>query len=114
MLQKAKQTPVGGCSWDFRWLFDTQHPLQVVFGVSNQLSKWHTDAFRTRLLLQHHRITRHEWDPDDEPTTVGVLLTPNYYLRDRLWDTSVIAIFGPSMLTPDDVDDFEALWRRTR
>lgn len=114
MLQKAKQTPVGRCSWDFRWLFDTQHPLQVVFGVSNQLSKWHTDAFRTRLLLQHHRITRHEWDPDDEPTTVGVLLTPNYYLRDRLWDTSVIAIFGPSMLTPDDVDDFEALWRRTR
>lgn len=114
MLQKSKQTPAGRCSWDFRWLFDTQHPLQVAFGVSNQLSKWHTRAFRTRLLLQHHRITRHEWDPHDEPTTVGVLLTPNYYLRDRLWDTSVMATFGPSMLTPEDVDNFEALWRESR
>jgi len=114
MLHKAKRTVMGGCSWDFRWIFDTQRPRQVVFGVSNQLSTWHNDAFRSRLLLQHHRITRHDWDPDDEPTTVGVLLTPNYYLRDRLWDTSVMATFGPSVLTPEDVEVYETFWERSR
>lgn len=112
LLQKAKRTVLGECSWDFRWIFDTQRPRQVVFGVSNQLSTWHNDAFRSRLLLQHHRITRHEWDPGDEATTVGVLLTPNYYLRDRLWDTSVKATFGPSVLTPEELDSYESFWEQ--
>ncbi len=114
LLQQAKQTAVGTCSWNFRWIFDTQRPRQVVFGVSNQLSKWHTDAFRSKLLLQHHRLTRHDWGPDDEPTTVGVLLTPNYYLRDRLWDTSVIATFGPSTLTPENVDAYNTFWSQSQ
>lgn len=114
LLQQAKQTTLGTCSWNFRWIFDTQRPRQVVCGVSNQLSKWHIEAFRSKLLLQHHRITRHDWAPNDEPATVGVLLTPNYYLRDRLWDTSVMATFGPSTLTPEEVGDYTAFWRQTQ
>ena len=114
LLQQAKQTVVGRCSWNFRWYFDTQRPRQIVFGVSNQLSNWHTNAFRSKLLLQHHRLTRHDWGPNDEPVTVGVLLTPNYYLRDRLWDTSVIAAFGPSHLTPEEVDAHTAFWSKSQ
>lgn len=114
MLKDARQVTPGNCSWGFRWICDTQHPLQVAFGVSNQLSKWHTEAFRGRLLLQHHRITRHPWGTDDEPTSVGVLLTPNYYLRDRLWDTTVLATFGPSELEAEDVTAYEDFWERRR
>lgn len=110
LLSEARQTAIGTVSWGFRWILDTQHPRQAGFGVSNQLSKWHNDAFRTRILLQHHRMTRHDWDAGDNPTTIGVLLTPNYYRRDRLWDTTVIATIGPSDLEPDEIAAFGALW----
>lgn len=114
LLQQVKQVRLGHGSWNFRWLIDTQRPQQVCFGVSNQYSNMHREIFKSRLLLQHHRMTRHEWDPADEPTTTGVLLTPNYSLVDRLWDTTTLTIIGDAALTLADAQALAEGWQIRR
>lgn len=110
LLHEAKQTEIGTFSSGFRWILDTQRPHQAGFGVFNQLSRWHNEAFRSKLLLQHHRMTLHDWDEEEDASTVGVLLTPNYGRRDRLWDSTVMAVFGPSSLDAEDMAVHEAFW----
>lgn len=53
----------------------------------------------------------HEWDPTDEPATTGVLLTPNYRLAERLWDTTTLTILGNTALSPEEVSAYEEGWQ---
>ncbi len=110
-LLHVKHVRVDSSSWDFRWLQDTQRPQQLCFGVCNQYSNMHREIFRSRLALQHHRMIAHEWDPTDEPATTGVLLTPNYRLAERLWDTTTLTILGNTALSPEEVSAYEEGWR---
>ena len=112
-LLHVKQVRIDSCSWDFRWLQDTQRPHQLCFGVCNQYSNMHREIFRTRLFLEHHRMTTYEWDPTDEPVTSGVLLTPNHGLEDRLWDTTTLTIQGAIELSPDVLSAYEKGWNFT-
>ena len=110
LLEQAKQVQAGQSSWSFRWVFDAQRPHQACFGVSNQYSNHHKVVFRARLELQHHRMTLHDWSPNDEPQTTGVLLTPNYGRSDRLWDTSTFMIRGKSGLTEVEATEISRAW----
>lgn len=109
-MGQAPHVDVGTTRWDFRRYLLGETDLHLAYGVCNQFTDLHKEAFRQWGMLRHHEwLTAVEPDRRSGATTVAVMLTPRHD-RVRPWDTTLFAFFGEMTLEADELASMQRLW----
>jgi hypothetical protein len=109
-MSRAPRVDTGTTRWDFRRYLLGETDLHLAYGVCNQFTDLHKEAFRQWGMLRHHEwITAVEPDRRSDATTVTVMLTPRHD-RVRPWDTTLFAFFGEMTFDSDELESMRSLW----
>ncbi len=112
LLRRASTVARGTTRFDLRRYVFGEGDLQLGFGVCNQLSENHREAFRRWVMLRHHEWTQAiPHDGREGIWTVAILLTPRHDGL-RPWDITVFAINGVLEIADEDLEALHLLWNR--
>ena len=94
-LARCAEEAPNGHRMDHRIMYINQGSLQLTFTTMSQLTDYHTEIYRSWLLLRRQDfLTKSGAQGPIYPWTVGTLLTPRSD-GPRPWDTTTIATNGP-------------------
>ena len=111
-LEQVSRAEPGEIKWSLRQIVGPSESVLLGFGAcSSAIDEEIGGAFGAWARLRHYEVQQATGNVD-ELTTVAVLLTPRHDGR-RPWDTTMIALRGDLRLTSDELELFEATWRRS-
>lgn len=110
-LKVVAEPAPGETIWRLRRMAGPESSVLLGFGAcSTPMDAGIRAAFGAWAHLRHYEMQQDRGMIDDL-TTIAILLTPRYD-GVRPWDTTLVVLHGDLQITKDELDQFEAMWKR--